>query len=99
VIRQGPCDGPRNLATSRHIGTNPLPPKHRGVNYSQTALPKHLRAMNAGMQMPVLTFTKAAVTSDPPMMYPAISWPMWKLHPAAMSMVVAEVQPKRRRTP
>ena len=70
-----------------------------GVNYSQTTLPKNMRAMNAGMQMPVLTFTKAAVTSVPPIMYPAIRWAVWKLHPAAMSMVVAEVQPKRRLAP
>ena len=70
-----------------------------GVNYSQTTLPKHMRAMSAGMQMPVLTFTKAAVTSVPPMMYPAIRWDAWKLHPAATSMVVADVQPKRLRAP
>ena len=49
--------------------------------------------------MPVLTFTKAAVTSVPPMMHPAIKWAVEKLQPAAMSMVVAEVQPKRRRAP
>ena len=36
------------------------------VNYSQTTLPKKMRAMNAGMQKPVLRFTKAAVNSVPP---------------------------------
>jgi len=57
------------LVTTRQlIVSNPLPPKHGGVNYSQTTLPKNMRAMSAGMQMPVLTFTKAAVTSTPPMM-------------------------------
>ena len=56
------------LDLADNLGTNPLPPKHRGVNYSQTTLPKHMRAMNAGMQTPVVTFTKAAVMSVPPMM-------------------------------
>lgn len=56
-----------------------------------------MRAMNDGIQKPVLTFTKAAATNDPPMMKPSTRWAVWKLHPAAMSRTVAEVQPKRRR--
>src|SRR5258707_660559 len=93
------CD-PRAMRGHRTRGSLPPCGQERsgcGVNHSQPTSQKHMRAMTGGMQRRVLTFTKAAFPSDPPMMYPAIRWAMWKLHPAAMSMVVAEVQPKRRR--
>jgi len=38
----------------------------RPSDYSQTTLPKNMRTINEGMQNPVLTFTKAAATSDQP---------------------------------
>jgi hypothetical protein len=36
----------------------------RSSDYPQTTLPKNMRTRNEGIQNPVLTFTKAAATSD-----------------------------------
>jgi len=53
--------------------------------------------MNDGTQKPVLTFTKAAPTSDQPTIYPTIGIPVWNPQAAATSIIVATKQAKRRR--
>jgi len=71
----------------------------RPTDHPQTALPKNMRTMNEGIQNPVLTFTKAAAASDEPTMQPTMGMPAWKPHAAAIIMIVARAQAKRRRTP